>query len=464
MAPAVASEGKKPPPSTTTTTTTAPPSTTTTTAPPSTTTTTLPGGESPDPEPAPKPVRKPPDPVKRLEIERKLTFPVVGPTYFHSSFGGCRDFCSREHHGNDIMTWKWKGLPVVAATDGTVMRITQESDGGNPGCSVIIRDRHGWQTRYYHLNTDLPGTDDPGSACPVPGLRVGSEVEAGEIIGYLGDSGNAEHTPAHLHFELRTRSGFPVDPYRSLKNAERIHYEILPANFSEATLMISEHVKPRDADTTIVVTTDEADQLMSSEDRSSFLGSPLVAIDPENPAPGLDEIARLDSTAVSIVSDLDVRWLQDLLRDHAQIVERQSMPVFEENLFEFVPDSNEAPKLQTNIPDQFSTIIAGVTDRIYKSRQLPFRKYAADHRVLVIESETWAPRNIGHRSWGSPGRWADRSKVWWGTGAGWIGTDPGAEAPEFGYAYLSEQRVNNSTLTFLGSLAETGQFPIWRSW
>lgn len=445
---------------TSTTTTTAIPATTTT-APGSTTTTTFDDSEGSEPNPAP--TQTPPNPVKRIEVQRKLTFPVVGQTYFHPSFGACRDNCSREHHGNDIMSWYWKGLPVVAATDGTVTEIKVETEGANPGCGVVITDPYGWQTRYYHLNTDLPGTDEPGMPCPVPGLQVGSTVVAGQIIGYQGDSGNAEHTPAHLHFELRTPSGFPVDPYPSLKKAERIYYEVLPPDFAAATLMISEHVKARDTAATIVVTSDEADRLMSSEDRSMVLDSPLVTVDPENLAPALAEIERLDSTAITILSDMDVRWLQDLLRDYAPIVERLPMPTFEPDPLEFIPDSLEVPVPTVDIADSFSTIIAGATDRIYKSRQLPFIEYAADHRVLVIDSEFWGPRNIGHRSWGSPGRYADRTKVWWGTGDGWIATEPGDPAPEFGYAYLAERRVNNSTLAFLGSLAETERVPIWRS-
>jgi len=150
--------------------------------------------------PAPKPkVTRKFVPVKRYNVTRKLVFPIVGVAKFWDGFGDCRDNCTREHHGIDIITYGWKGLPVVAAQDGTVIKVTY--DEGNAGCSVRIRGRDRWETRYFHLNTDHPGSDVPGyPTCPAPGIEVGTHVVAGQIIGYVGDSGNAEHTVPHLHF------------------------------------------------------------------------------------------------------------------------------------------------------------------------------------------------------------------------------------------------------------------------
>ncbi|MCB1247107.1 MAG: M23 family metallopeptidase [Acidimicrobiia bacterium] len=447
---AMAGEPTEPPPSTTTSMV----ATTTSTTP------TTPPSDSEGSDPSPDPTRRPPNPVKRYDTLRKLVFPIVGPTYFHSSFGGCRDNCTREHHGNDLMTWKWKGLPVVAATDGVVTHVTY--DEGNGGCSVWIQDRHRWSTRYLHLNNDIPGTDDTGFGCVPVNVYVGAEVKAGQVIGYVGDSGNAEHTPPHVHFELRMPNGHPVDPYRSLKKAERINYEILPTNFQTATLAITASVRPSDTETTIVVTTDEADQLMASEDRPMWVDAPIVAIDPSDPGPAIDELKRLDSRAITILSDTDTRWLRALLLDFSMIVERQPMPTFEAIPIDFVPDSTVAPTVVSNPSDSFATIIAGNTEKIWKSRQDAFQSFIGDHRSLVIDSPTWAARNIGHRSWGSPGRYADRGKLWWGTGDGWVGTDSLEDVPPFGYAYLTERRTTEATLTFLGSLAELPRMPIWR--
>ena len=131
--------------------------------------------------PAPAPATGPRPtftPVVRHDVKRTLVFPVIGVTKYWSGFGGCRDNCTREHHGIDILTDGWKGLPVVAAHDGTVVKVTH--DEGNAGCSVRIRGRDRWETRYLHLNNDLPGSDTKGWACPVPGIEVGAKEEGNQ--------------------------------------------------------------------------------------------------------------------------------------------------------------------------------------------------------------------------------------------------------------------------------------------
>ena len=140
-----------------------------------------------------------------------LTFPVVAPTYFSDTFGACRDGCARTHEGIDIMGWDWKGLPVVAAHDGTIT-ITTESAGRD--CCAIwgLEADDGWRTVYIHLNNDTPGTDDGNGWGIAPGMTVGTRVTAGQLIGWVGDSGNAESAAAHLHFELRRPDGTAVNP------------------------------------------------------------------------------------------------------------------------------------------------------------------------------------------------------------------------------------------------------------
>jgi hypothetical protein len=54
-----------------------------------------------------------------------------------------------------------------------------------------------------------------------PGLTLGSRVRAGEVIGYMGDSGNAEFSVPHLHFEIRTPDHAPVNPFHSLVAAQQ---------------------------------------------------------------------------------------------------------------------------------------------------------------------------------------------------------------------------------------------------
>lgn len=137
------------------------------------------------------------------------------PTVFSSTFGASRS-SGRRHQGNDLMAPKL--THVYAAAAGIVTVIDTH---GSAGRYVEIQHEAGWSTRYLHLNNDDPGTDNgraDWSLTLVPGLEVGSHVDAGQHIGFVGDSGNAEWTGSHTHFEL-AHDGGEVDPYPILKDA-----------------------------------------------------------------------------------------------------------------------------------------------------------------------------------------------------------------------------------------------------
>jgi hypothetical protein len=74
---------------------------------------------------------------------------------------------------------------------------------------------------YVHLNNDTVGTNDGRGVGIRPGLAEGDRVEQGQLLGWIGDSGNAEGGPPHIHFELRTPWGEPIDPGPSLYSARR---------------------------------------------------------------------------------------------------------------------------------------------------------------------------------------------------------------------------------------------------
>ena len=188
-------------PETTTTvpgTTTVPP--TTTTMPPTTTT-------------APKTVVP-----SRSCFVYPMTYPVVGESANVSPFGAARDGGARLHAGNDLMAARMS--PVVAVRAGFVEEI--EYGGQLSGTSVRIRHDDGWSSHYIHLNNDLFGTDDGRGEGVRPGLAEGDRVKRGELIGWVGDSGNAEGTIPHLHFELRGPGAEAVDPEPSLKAANHV--------------------------------------------------------------------------------------------------------------------------------------------------------------------------------------------------------------------------------------------------
>ncbi|HEU4894903.1 MAG TPA: M23 family metallopeptidase, partial [Acidimicrobiia bacterium] len=148
-----------------------------------------------------------------------MAFPVGGTDFrITDSFGDCRDGCARTHEGVDIMADK--GVPVYAAGDGIAewVSATQEDC-----CRLQIDHGDGWSSRYIHLNNDTEDgnggyTDDGLGWGIAPGIVDGTPITKGQLIGWVGDSGNAESTAPHLHFELR-RDGVAVDSYRYLHKA-----------------------------------------------------------------------------------------------------------------------------------------------------------------------------------------------------------------------------------------------------
>lgn len=135
---------------------------------------------------------------------------------FANDWGRPRDDGARTHKGNDIFSPKM--TPVVAVADGFVTFVGKSN---RPGYQVRLRHANGWDTWYFHLNNDTPGTDDNRGGVEhafAEGLEKGMFVAAGTVIGYVGDSGNAEHTEPHTHFELHSY-GKAVNPYRYLRAA-----------------------------------------------------------------------------------------------------------------------------------------------------------------------------------------------------------------------------------------------------
>jgi len=122
----------------------------------------------------------------------------------------------RRHRGNDVFSTK--GTEVVAVADGFVERIKVSA---RSGWYIKLRHAADWETYYMHLNNDTAGTDDHNNdraLAIAEGLEVGDFVAAGDVIGFVGDSGNAEWTSPHTHFELH-RNGTAVNPYRFLAAA-----------------------------------------------------------------------------------------------------------------------------------------------------------------------------------------------------------------------------------------------------
>lgn len=131
-------------------------------------------------------------------------FPVVGGATYTDDFGVPRG--AGVHEGNDLLAPC--GTPVIAVVDGTV----RLDWGSRSGWMVTLVGRGSWY-RYIHM-----GVAGNESSAMAKGLRNGSGVKEGQVISYVGRTGDAQGAPCHLHFELHY--GQPaVSPFQWLQRA-----------------------------------------------------------------------------------------------------------------------------------------------------------------------------------------------------------------------------------------------------
>src|SRR5262245_11404697 len=155
-----------------------------------------------------------------------LVFPVVGPVQYEDDFGQPRS--GGTHEGNDILA-AHKAI-AVAVESGKVKFWTTSA---NAGCMLYLYGASGTTYLYIHLNNDLGRANDNKGKC-VPGvayargLKDGAKVQAGQQVGYVGDSGDADGLHPHLHFEVHPADGKAVDPYQYLQAATPLLFYARP--------------------------------------------------------------------------------------------------------------------------------------------------------------------------------------------------------------------------------------------
>lgn len=159
-------------------------------------------------------------PIKQAHaITKEIVFPVAGFAWYTDTFGAPR--VGHTHEGADIFGYKHQEL--VAAVSGTVRFVP--SPQPSYGYYVEIEAPDGWSYHYLHINNDSPSTDNNRGGemlAYAPDMRAGNTVTAGQLIGWMGDSGNAEYTAPHLHFEVRDPSGTAVNPTDTLNAARQV--------------------------------------------------------------------------------------------------------------------------------------------------------------------------------------------------------------------------------------------------
>lgn len=154
--------------------------------------------------------------VSAAEI-REIYFPTEKTATFIDDFGDARSG-GRSHEANDLMGKKM--TPLYSAIDGRVRDL--EIPEASWGYAITLEDADGYTYGYLHVNDDTPGTDDGKGGVDnayAPFISRGAPVRKGQLIGWMGDSGNAENTGSHLHFEIRRLDHTAINPYQSLMAA-----------------------------------------------------------------------------------------------------------------------------------------------------------------------------------------------------------------------------------------------------
>ncbi|HYZ19796.1 MAG TPA: M23 family metallopeptidase [Gaiellaceae bacterium] len=151
---------------------------------------------------------------------KQIVYPVLGFSQLTYSFGDPRG--QGAHQGEDIMADRW--TPVLAAEAG---RVTIHTTSGRAGCMLYLYGKSGTKYLYIHLNNDLTRSNDNRGRCVAgtaywKGLRDGMQVQAGQPVGFVGNSGDAEGGSPHLHFEVHPGGGAAVDPVPYLRTGKRL--------------------------------------------------------------------------------------------------------------------------------------------------------------------------------------------------------------------------------------------------
>jgi len=161
-------------------------------------------------------------------------FPVVGNVTYIDDWHDARP--GGWHEGNDIMSVRHQ--PAVAFEAGRVDKMP-----GSGGCMLELQGVSGMVYWYIHLNNDLGPDNDNKGGCKngvayAKGLADGDKVRRGELVGFVGDSGDANGIQPHLHFEVHRPNGTPINPFEHLNDAKHLLFPRLRPGLGDVTLTL----------------------------------------------------------------------------------------------------------------------------------------------------------------------------------------------------------------------------------
>jgi len=187
-------------------------------------------------------------------VPEVTAFPVVGNVTYTDDFGDPRP--QGPHEGNDIMSVRHQ--PAVAFVAGRVQKWTGSGSYGT--CMLYLHAKNGMTYVYIHLNNDLGPDNDNKGGCKngvawAKGLDNGDHVKRGELVGFVGDSGDANGIQPHLHFEVRKPSGTAIDPFTYLNRSKHLLFPRPRPGLGDVTLTLKGAKVIAKTDSTIKVRT-----------------------------------------------------------------------------------------------------------------------------------------------------------------------------------------------------------------
>jgi murein DD-endopeptidase MepM/ murein hydrolase activator NlpD len=161
------------------------------------------GGDAKEP-PRRKAPRTPASKLRAISTKGGFIFPVAQGRHRYKNDWGAPRQNTGAHQGNDIFAPA--GTPVLAVTDGVLRRV---GTARVPGNRLYLWSDRGDYYFYGHLSSFESDA------------RSGARVKAGQVLGFVGSTGDAEPTPPHVHFEIHPGGGGPVNPYPFLRAWEK---------------------------------------------------------------------------------------------------------------------------------------------------------------------------------------------------------------------------------------------------
>ena len=183
--------------------------------------------------------------VRPYGLGPPFLFPVVGSVRYTNDYG------ESGNKGIDVLAPR-KAL-VAAPEDGRV-KLWHNSTAG---CGLTLYGNSLITYVFTHLNNDTTSGNDNlghcnGGIAYAPRLRNRGKVKAGQVIGFVGDSGSADGTEPHLNVEIHPKRGAPANPYAYLNRAKRLVFATLPGQFELRLMGSLVSVDPTDPSNVVV--------------------------------------------------------------------------------------------------------------------------------------------------------------------------------------------------------------------